>query len=980
MSRESVTYRLGVSGDQEIRATLAAIGESGDSSAKRIARSFERDMRTVEATADRAKRRFEALQALGGSAVQRRIAESTGLAQSEFGNTKSAEASLQAFVREQDALARSRERLIAQADPLFAAQQRYNSTMAEAMRLDRAGALAKGDLAKVQARASAELGTLAGAQAGIARTSGAMTSGIQQAGFQVSDFAVQVGGGTSAIRAASQQAPQLVQAMALMGLGTKNSTSKFGKFTAFLAGPWGAAITVGVSVLGLFASKMLEGDGASEKLSESLDFQRMTHNELTKAIDEQVKAAEGAIAVSAASEKQALAEAEANLKNAIGVRELLKARLAATEAARSSSALAGGDAATRGTAAAGAADARSRLADNRGEIAGLERLVQANRFKVAESVAEAMLDPTTKVRRQYDLDKAELQKTAREERWSQAKTTNELAKLGKQRDAETKSIQDQQRARDKEAKGSKAPGLAETTSAGLLAGAARYIGLNENRASDNASLQTFFRKAGITIDPKMTAWCAAFVNAVLAADGLPGTSSLAARSFLDYGKETDAPRKGDIVILKRDAAGPASGHVGFFDGFDAKGNPILVSGNAGGAKAVTRQSFRKQDVLGYRRVGSPGEMILDRAKQEAQQQGQNEAAVRQLMEAADPFLVIANKLKDDLAEIDRLAGVSPALGGIGSEQAEILRGDARQRARKGELELKMGAIAPQIDYATKYLDEADEKAAEAKADYAKRLGAAQADQAGALAFQQLELDLIGASVAERERAIQQFEYIESLKRDGLELSDEEVQKLIDGNAEWFRRRGLIDDANEMLDRQRELGEGIVDTLLDPSGWDNWGEMGKKVINMLIQELMLLAVINPLKNQLFDTDYDTIGQSGAGILGFIKGIFKGGKAGGSEYTEGGFFEVGEFGKELVRLPGGSQVVNANRTRGMERGGGGGRTLNFDLRGAVVTEDLLRQMQTMADRAAEDGAMRGANKGVEQMIDLNKRTFGGALAPM
>ena len=326
MSRESVTYRLGVSGDQEIRATLAAIGESGDASSRRMARAFERDMRVLEAGAERAKRRYEQLKAIG-STTQREIAMQTGLDRSVFGDTKSAEASMRAFVMEQDKLTRSRERLIAQADPLFAAQQRYNATMAEAMRLDRAGALAKGDLAKVQARAKAELESLSVTQQGFTRSSGAMTSGLQQAGFQVSDFAVQVGGGTSAIRAASQQAPQLVQAMALMGMGAENTNSKFGKFTAFLAGPWGAAITVGVSLIGVFASKMGESDDASEKLSGALDFQRMSTEELTKAIDDQVRSAEDAIAVGAAAEIQARRTAEANLKEAISEREKTRAKL-----------------------------------------------------------------------------------------------------------------------------------------------------------------------------------------------------------------------------------------------------------------------------------------------------------------------------------------------------------------------------------------------------------------------------------------------------------------------------------------------------------------------------------------------------------------------------------------------------------------------------------------------------------------------------
>jgi tape measure domain-containing protein len=47
--------------------------------------------------------------------------------------------------------------------------------------------------------------------------------------------------------------------------------------------------------------------------------------------------------------------------------------------------------------------------------------------------------------------------------------------------------------------------------------------------------------------------------------------------------------------------------------------------------------------------------------------------------------------------------------------------------------------------------------------------------------------------------------------------------------------------------------------------------------------------------------------------------------------------------------------------------------FDLHGAVVTQDLLRQM----DEKSQQAAQAGARMGVERMIDLNQRTFGKAL---
>jgi len=70
------------------------------------------------------------------------------------------------------------------------------------------------------------------------------------------------------------------------------------------------------------------------------------------------------------------------------------------------------------------------------------------------------------------------------------------------------------------------------------------------------------------IDPVRTEWCAAFVNAILKIQGVPGSESvsdypLTARSFLKWGEEVDQPRIGDIVVFPR---GNSSwqGHVGFY--------------------------------------------------------------------------------------------------------------------------------------------------------------------------------------------------------------------------------------------------------------------------------------------------------------------------------------------------------------------------------------------------------------------------------
>jgi uncharacterized protein (TIGR02594 family) len=141
-----------------------------------------------------------------------------------------------------------------------------------------------------------------------------------------------------------------------------------------------------------------------------------------------------------------------------------------------------------------------------------------------------------------------------------------------------------------------------TSGQGLITTARRFDGFNENRKTDRNSLMDFFRSAGIDLDPQKLAWCAAFVNAVLAANGLPqqmnaqGKPTVAAADFKNFGTGVDVSNAepGDIVVLK--------GHVGIFAGFDGPNRIKLIGGNQGGGKQVQTSSFARSSVVAVRRA------------------------------------------------------------------------------------------------------------------------------------------------------------------------------------------------------------------------------------------------------------------------------------------------------------------------------------------------------------------------------------------
>ncbi|WP_156433611.1 TIGR02594 family protein [Bradyrhizobium retamae] len=73
-------------------------------------------------------------------------------------------------------------------------------------------------------------------------------------------------------------------------------------------------------------------------------------------------------------------------------------------------------------------------------------------------------------------------------------------------------------------------------------------------------------------------WCARFMNMVLQHSGYRGTGSDMASSFAKYGQRISGPQVGAIAVMSR---GRRGGHVGIITGIDAKGNPIMISGNSG---------------------------------------------------------------------------------------------------------------------------------------------------------------------------------------------------------------------------------------------------------------------------------------------------------------------------------------------------------------------------------------------------------------
>lgn len=139
-----------------------------------------------------------------------------------------------------------------------------------------------------------------------------------------------------------------------------------------------------------------------------------------------------------------------------------------------------------------------------------------------------------------------------------------------------------------------------------------YMGVREiPGAQHNAQVLAFFAKAGFPgIDNDEVAWCAGFVNACLEESGISGSKSLAARSFLTWGKEVSKPQPGDIVVFWRNSPTSWQGHVGFY--VDETSTHIRVLGG-NQSNEVNVSSYSKAQLLGYRTPVKPGNSRTYRA-------------------------------------------------------------------------------------------------------------------------------------------------------------------------------------------------------------------------------------------------------------------------------------------------------------------------------------------------------------------------------
>jgi len=191
-----------------------------------------------------------------------------------------------------DAQATAADRLRARYNPLYATVTNYLTTKREIRQAELAGTLTTNEAtAALQRERQATLGAIAAIKlqtAEIAAGTRAQRAGFTNLGFQINDVTTQLSAGTPVAQVFAQQSGQVLGAFQMMA--KEGSTA-----ASVLGGPWGLAITAGVSLLGLFASKLFDAshgfDSMVQKLKEDADEQDKTnaaHVAFSKTLEGQI--------------------------------------------------------------------------------------------------------------------------------------------------------------------------------------------------------------------------------------------------------------------------------------------------------------------------------------------------------------------------------------------------------------------------------------------------------------------------------------------------------------------------------------------------------------------------------------------------------------------------------------------------------------------------------------------------------------------
>lgn len=410
--------------------------------------------------------------------------------------------------------------------------------------------------------------------------------------------------------------------------------------------------------------------------------------------------------------------------------------------------------------------------------------------------------------------------------------------------------------------------------------------------------------------------------------------------------------------------------------FDRNGNSLRTAAapkyNPGPSTSEQKAAQRKAEAEARKAEQERLRAIRDEAvsvRESAQLEDDINAAKAALATATEDVLrfqldAIESERKQQVADIE----TQVKLGKLGREEADrrILI-NSELASLRGELVKRRAAEADAALQAARYRDEANTLQVESQLVTSRE------------ARRDVEMRILDLAYKEEEAAIRRAaangqiadldEALANMRR--RQAAEIEGTKRANESPLEQRRRQVRDTAANMTDAIEGIELNAVDRLTDgladaTTEFLHLGGVAGDVLNSIINDFIRLAAQQAIFGSLGG------GSGGPGLLGGLGKLFgiAGARAAGGPVSGGQTYLVGENGPELFRAPTNGTIVpnhqlNATAAASMTdvRAAVAGTTgtvaqaLHFDLRGAVVTEDLLAQMNQMAQEAAIQGAQGG-----------------------
>ncbi|MCF1744617.1 phage tail length tape measure family protein [Paradevosia shaoguanensis] len=334
---------------------------------------------------------------------------------------------------------------------------------------------------------------------------------------------------------------------------------------------------------------------------------------------------------------------------------------------------------------------------------------------------------------------------------------------------------------------------------------------------------------------------------------------------------------------------------------------------------------------------------------------------------------------DAIAKIKQL---TPEMRSVRAQVGDLFNQSVGQARSSSEV----GALVKQYEEFTAAMDKKDaEAAAKATArsakkvsDYARELQAIQ-ERTQALV---VETNTVGLSTRAAEKARVQLQLENAARRDGAALSsaraaeiEREAAAYANAQAALEARTNALQQATEQFNFYRDTNRAFFADLRGEltkgsSLWDAFGLAGANALNRIADRAFGLAA-DGIFDLIFGAFNPSAGGSSGGLGGLIAGLF-GHNARGTDYWTGGYTWVGEEGPELMKLPGGTQILSNNRSMALASGAAnnnaptaantnstaaGGFTINYapvlNLDGSSAPAlDLERMLQASRDQFRRD----------------------------